>query len=167
MIELLELEYFLAVAEEGSVTRAAERAYRTQPAISQSIKKLEDQLGAPLFTRDLHDVSLTDAGTRNVASNESAAIYLLPAALRPDTRAFPDSNGEHSRQQAQRDSAAGSRSGNARWLLHRRAAIQSINFSPGACRQNGAGSDYPNLQLAVQEDARGAADPQASVSIRV
>ena len=58
-MELLQLEHFLAVAEEGTFTRAAERARRTQPAISQSIKKLEDELGMPLFTRDLNDVSLT------------------------------------------------------------------------------------------------------------
>src|SRR5262245_25640969 len=45
-MDLLQLEHFLAVVEEGSFTRAAERMSRTQPAISQSIKKLEDEMGA-------------------------------------------------------------------------------------------------------------------------
>lgn len=119
-MELLQLEHFLAVAKEGTFTRAAERMGRTQPAISQSIKKLEDELGVQLFARDLHEVSLTEAGqalavyarriiasrddalrsmgalkhvstgTLNIASHESAAIYLLPAALRHYLAAFPD-----------------------------------------------------------------------------
>ena len=119
-MDLLQLEHFLAVAEEGTFTRAAERVGRTQPAISQSIKKLEDELGMPLFARDLHDVSLTEAGqsllvyarkmvrardeamrtlaslkhmsagTLNIAAHESAAVYLLPAALRHYLRSFPD-----------------------------------------------------------------------------
>ena len=61
-MELLQLEHFLAVVEEGTFTRAAERVGRSQPAISQSIKKLEEELGMPLFARDLHDISLTEAG---------------------------------------------------------------------------------------------------------
>ena len=41
-MELLQLEHFLAVVEEGNFTRAAERVYRTQPPVSQSNKLLED-----------------------------------------------------------------------------------------------------------------------------
>ena len=55
-MDLLHLEHFLAVAEEGSFTRAAERVYRTQPAVSQSIKKLEDDIGVPLFARDMPEL---------------------------------------------------------------------------------------------------------------
>src|SRR5687767_2253491 len=62
LMELLQLEHFLAVVEEGTFTRAAERVGRSQPAISQSIKKLEEELGMALFARDLHDISLTEAG---------------------------------------------------------------------------------------------------------
>ena len=61
-MDLLQLEHFLAVVEEGTFTRAAERVSRTQPAVSQSIKKLEEEVGAPLFARDVHEVSLTEAG---------------------------------------------------------------------------------------------------------
>ena len=61
-MDLLQLEHFLAVVEERTFTRAAERVCRTQPAVSQSIKKLEEEVGAPLFARDVHDVSLTEAG---------------------------------------------------------------------------------------------------------
>jgi hypothetical protein len=45
-MDLLQLEHFLAVVEEGTFTRAAERVSRTQPAVSQSIKKLEEEIGA-------------------------------------------------------------------------------------------------------------------------
>src|SRR5258708_2950637 len=51
------------VAKEGSFSRAAERLYRTQPAISLAIRKLEDSLGQPLFIRGARPVRLTDAGT--------------------------------------------------------------------------------------------------------
>src|SRR6266513_841718 len=51
------------VAKEGSFSRAAERLYRTQPAISLAIRKLEDSLGQPLFVRGARPVRLTDAGT--------------------------------------------------------------------------------------------------------
>src|SRR5256886_16288531 len=50
------------VAKEGSFSRAAERLYRTQPAISLGIRKLEDSLGQPLFVRGSRPVRLTDAG---------------------------------------------------------------------------------------------------------
>ncbi len=119
-MDLLQLEHFLAVVEERTFTRAAERVGRTQPAISQSIKKLEDEVGAPLFARDVHEVSLTEAGrvlveyarkmvrarddamrdlgslkalksgTLNIAAHESAAVYLLPAPLRCYLSRYPD-----------------------------------------------------------------------------
>ncbi len=62
-MELSELQVFLTVAKEGSFSRAAERLYRTQPAISLGIRKLEDSLGQPLFVRGSRPVRLTDAGT--------------------------------------------------------------------------------------------------------
>ena len=61
-MDLVQLEHFLAVADERTFTRAAERVFRTQPALSQSIKKLETELGTSLFVRDNGDVSLTEAG---------------------------------------------------------------------------------------------------------
>jgi DNA-binding transcriptional LysR family regulator len=118
-MDLLQLEHFLAVCEEGSFTRAAERVCRTQSAVSQSIKKIEDEIGTPLFARGMHDVTLTEAGklvldyahrmvrlrdeanrqlgalknlnagTLTIAAHESAAVYLLPAPLRSYLRSFP------------------------------------------------------------------------------
>ena len=62
-MELSELQVFLTVAREGSFSRAAERLYRTQPAVSLTIRKLEDGLGQPLFVRGARPVRMTDAGT--------------------------------------------------------------------------------------------------------
>src|SRR5467141_4935718 len=62
-MDLSELQVFLTVAREGSFSRAAERLYRTQPAVSLTIRKLEDGLGQPLFVRGSRPVRLTDAGT--------------------------------------------------------------------------------------------------------
>ena len=62
-MDLGELQVFLTVAREGSFSRAAERLFRTQPAISLAIRKLEDDLGQPLFVRGARPVRLTDAGT--------------------------------------------------------------------------------------------------------
>ena len=64
MIDLYLLRYFIAVVETGNFTRAAERAFVTQPTLSAGIKKLEGQIGQPLFERTNRRVFLTDAGTR-------------------------------------------------------------------------------------------------------
>ncbi|MEV4893570.1 LysR family transcriptional regulator, partial [Nonomuraea sp. NPDC055795] len=53
---------FLAVAEEGNLTRAAERLYVSQPALTKQIKSLETQLGVRLFTRSRAGMALTEAG---------------------------------------------------------------------------------------------------------
>src|SRR5580765_4013028 len=83
-MDLLQLEHFLAVVEERTFTRAAERVCRTQPAISQSIKKLEEEVGAPLFARDVHEVSLTEAG-RVLADYARRMVHLRDEALRQVT----------------------------------------------------------------------------------
>jgi DNA-binding transcriptional LysR family regulator len=61
-LELSQLETFLAVAEERSFSKAAVRLHRTQPAISQVIRKLEASIGEPLFDRAARDGSLTASG---------------------------------------------------------------------------------------------------------
>jgi DNA-binding transcriptional LysR family regulator len=109
MMDLNQLETFLAVAEERSFSRAAQRLHRTQPAISQVIRKLEEAVGETLFDRAARDGSLTAAGVLlrdyalrllalrreassalgelkslergqlQLAANEYTCMYLLPA----------------------------------------------------------------------------------------
>lgn len=61
-MEVHQLKYFVAVAETGSFSRAAERCYVSQPSLSQQIIKLEQELGQPLFDRTSQGVLLTHAG---------------------------------------------------------------------------------------------------------
>jgi DNA-binding transcriptional LysR family regulator len=61
-MDLFQLETFLTVAREGSFSRAAKKLFRTQPAVSQMVRKLEDEVGEPLFDRSSRDGILTDAG---------------------------------------------------------------------------------------------------------
>src|ERR1700694_2053288 len=56
--------YFVGVAEEGQITRAARNLHIAQPALSQAITHLETQLGVELLERPPRGVSLTDAGER-------------------------------------------------------------------------------------------------------
>ena len=107
-MELSQLEVFLAVAREHRFSRAAEKLYRTQSAVSQTIRKLEDELGEALFDRSSREGVLTDAGQvlyeyaekllnlrqdaheslaelrelqkgkLVIAANEFTALYLLP-----------------------------------------------------------------------------------------
>jgi len=108
-MDLNQLETFLAVAEERSFSRAAVRLHRTQPAVSQVIRKLEEAVGETLFDRAARDGSLTAAGVLlrdyaqrllalrreavsaldelkslerghlQLAANEYTGMYLLPA----------------------------------------------------------------------------------------
>lgn len=110
-MDLFQLETFLAVAEERSFSRAANRLHRTQPAVSQVIAKLEAELGETLLERSSRDGTLTDAGEvlreyaqkmlnlrtdataalvdlrslhrgrLNLAANEYTCLYLLPVLL--------------------------------------------------------------------------------------
>ncbi len=61
-MDLFLLETFVTVAREGSFSRAALKLHRTQPAISQAVRKLERELGEPLLDRSSRDATLTDAG---------------------------------------------------------------------------------------------------------
>lgn len=120
-MDLSQLETFLAVAEERSFSRAAARLHRTQPAVSQVIRKLEESVGETLFDRAARDGSLTDAGILlrdyalrlmalrreataalgelkslergrlHIAANEYTSMFLLPA-LDAFRRAYPHIN---------------------------------------------------------------------------
>src|SRR5215510_4637109 len=109
LMDLFQLEIFVTVAREGSFSRAAEKLYRTQPAVSQAIRKLEREVGESLFDRSSRDGILTDAGQMlheyaqkllnlrseahtalkelremhkgklAIAANEFTCLYLLPA----------------------------------------------------------------------------------------
>ncbi len=66
-MELRQLRYLVALADERSFTRAAEREHIAQPALSQQVQKLEQELGLPLVERTTRRVSITEAGNLLVA----------------------------------------------------------------------------------------------------
>jgi DNA-binding transcriptional LysR family regulator len=74
-IELRHLRYFVALADAGSFTRAAERMFIAQPTLSQQIRRLEEIVGAPLLQRRRDGVRLTEAGV--VLLDASRAVLSL------------------------------------------------------------------------------------------
>ncbi|MCI8631441.1 MAG: LysR family transcriptional regulator [Firmicutes bacterium] len=61
-MDIRVLQYFLAVAREGSITSAAEQLHMTQPPLSRQLKDLEDELGTQLFIRSNRKITLTEEG---------------------------------------------------------------------------------------------------------
>lgn len=61
-MELRELRYFLAVAREKNITKAADALYISQPSLSKQMQNLEKEIGSPLFVRGSRSVALTETG---------------------------------------------------------------------------------------------------------
>jgi hypothetical protein len=93
-VSLTQIEYFLAVAEEGHVGRAAQKLRVAQPAVSRQVRRLEDELRAPLFVRTPRGMVLSQAGAiflrhaREILNGiEAARIAVQRASIAPRTAA--------------------------------------------------------------------------------
>lgn len=125
-MEVDQLRYFLRVAERGNFTRAAEELMISQPALSRSIQKLEEELGQPVFERKTRSVALTEAG--KLLQSRAQQVLTLIA----DTKAEISDDGQ---------------SGQIRV-----GAIPTIApfFLPDLLRQ--FSTEFPKASLIVQED---------------
>src|SRR3954467_11735046 len=80
-MSLRQMEYLVAVVEEGSFTRAAQRLFVTQPALSHQIKALETSAGGELLERRPHTIQLTPMG-RAFLPHATAAVRAADEAYR-------------------------------------------------------------------------------------
>ena len=100
-MDLRQLRYFVAVAEEGHVTRAAERLGMQQPPLSQQIKAIERELDVQLFRRKARGVELIEPG-RVLLDQARAVLGRLDHALLPTRRT---ARGEQGRLSGERPTA--------------------------------------------------------------
>ena len=126
-MEMAQLEYFVRVVQEKSFSKAAARVFRTQPAISIAIRRLEEEIGSPLLERNQRVPVLTEAGQVvydyaqrilglrsevsqaiqelqslksgrvRVGANESTSLYLLPELILRYRELYPKVKVEISR----------------------------------------------------------------------
>jgi DNA-binding transcriptional LysR family regulator len=119
-MEMTQLEFFLKVVEEGSFSKAADVVCRTQPAVSIAVRRLEEEIDAPLFDRSQKTPTLTAAGEVvhdyaqrilalrdqareavgqlrslqrgcvRIGANESTSLYLLPQVILAFRERHPD-----------------------------------------------------------------------------
>jgi len=150
-MDLGQLETFLVVAREKSFSRAAERLYRTQPAISLALKRLEEELGETLVDRTTKGGTLTDAGATllpmaqrmldlrkqildtfgslkglqqgrlNIGANESVSEFLLPSVLLAYQQTHPAIRIQAYRQSSERIPTE---------VLERRLDIGFVSYDP-------------------------------------
>jgi DNA-binding transcriptional LysR family regulator len=150
-MDLGQLETFLVVAREKSFSRAAERLYRTQPAVSLALKRLEEELGEILLDRTTKGGTLTDAGTTllplaqrmldlrkqildtfgslkglqqgrlNIGANESVSEFLLPGVLLAYQQAHPAIRIQAYRQSSERIPTE---------VLERRLDVGFVSYDP-------------------------------------
>jgi LysR family hydrogen peroxide-inducible transcriptional activator len=125
-VEIDQLRYFLSVAHHQNFTRAAEELGVSQPALSRSIQKLEEELGQPVFERKSRRLSLTDAG--NLLQSRAHQVL----TILEDTKAEITDDGQSGRV--------------------RIGAIPTIApyFLPKILRQ--FARRYPKASIVVQED---------------
>ncbi len=88
-VSLAQIEYFVAIAEEGHMGRAAQRLHVSQPPLSRQLRALEDELGAPLFTRTPRGMHLLPAGEAFLAEAQRI-LGAVAAARRAVERAGRD-----------------------------------------------------------------------------
>jgi DNA-binding transcriptional LysR family regulator len=131
-MEMAQLEYFVRVVEEKGFSKAASRVFRTQPAVSIAIRRLEQEIGLPLLERSQKTPVLTEAGQVvfdyaqrilglrgevgqaiqdlqhlksgrvRVGANESTSLYLLPELILSFREQYPDVKVEIFRQVSSR-----------------------------------------------------------------
>lgn len=80
MVNLDLYRVFYTVAKNGSLTKAAEELYISQPAVSQSVKQLENQLGVTLFNRTYRGMELSEEGGKRIIGKVERALRLLEEA---------------------------------------------------------------------------------------
>ena len=122
-LELRHLRYFVAIAEAGSVSRAAEKLFIAQPPLSVQVRQLEEDVGAPLFVRHAKGVRLTAAGE----------------ALLPEARSLLD------RAARLRDTVHGAGEGVRLSIGYVPSAVSTV--LPSLARRLRKGSPRPDLEL--------------------